>query len=775
MSAQANSKTQIVAPVQQEPARAGQLQRKCACGQHTIAGGECDACGKQRLQRRSAGQAEPAQVPPLVHEVLRSPGQPLDTDTRAFMEPRFGHDFSHVRVHTDARAAESARAVNALAYTVGRDVIFAAGQYMPGVSAGRGLLAHELTHVVQQRSVAHSSPAQLTMGAAHDADELQADSIAQETLNSWSGPEAPTPSSLGGAERIQSATRGAVQTSRGPKLQRSRSGFFSTIGGFFSSIFHGIFGFSDERLKSYLEGLNKTGDIEGDPDSDDMARAVVGRWMTDRSAFFVLTPKLKRLLIREMLDGPTTKGDEDAILDLLETSRDEDLGEIFTGGGVTPKQLQSDLDDKESQGRLLKFFAQRYVGGLEATLKGKFERRPFFNLKAMETKNVDEFIEKHFTGTDRDLARKILNDLRAVKGDDLDFENEEELRNEVFKRLRVSQLMQESQTDKAFDYPESLTEDCPGYDPNRPPNILKHARVNKAAKPYWSDVILHPTAIYYFQLTPEGKQHAFDALEKLFTHQDSICDRTLIHCDYLTSVIHLRAFAESIGVEEFNTRVRSDAIQFYLTYYGADFLTATDVPGPRGRIAGPASAKSVSLQQMRPASKEDLVIGDHVVFWNHLAYDALTVMRPGPWRLENAVLVDKNEKGEDKFEGHGAPSLGNTVAPGTEEDMLNELAAVYNRQVEPAEDLTRQVEAGYLHAEQNLKEKFPQVEKASNGKWIVKELPKNSYRPKKFYELRQLMNYKDPELIGLKDEIDPNKMGIVERPVESRKEPLPKP
>lgn len=91
-------------------------------------------------------------VPPIVHAVLRSGGgQPLDTTTRAFMEPRLGYDFSRIRVHTDVRAAESARAVNALAYTLGRDVVFGKGQYTPGTSEGRRLLAHELTHVAQQQ------------------------------------------------------------------------------------------------------------------------------------------------------------------------------------------------------------------------------------------------------------------------------------------------------------------------------------------------------------------------------------------------------------------------------------------------------------------------------------------------------------------------------------------------------------------------------------------------------------------------------------------------
>lgn len=131
----------------------GILQRKCACGNQTVAGGECEECSNKRtnLQRRGVNnQSEHSEVPPIVHEVLRSPGQPLDVVTRTFMEQRFGHEFSGVRIHADGKAAESAWAVNALAYTVGRDVVFGTGRYSPGATAGRSLLAHELAHVVQQ-------------------------------------------------------------------------------------------------------------------------------------------------------------------------------------------------------------------------------------------------------------------------------------------------------------------------------------------------------------------------------------------------------------------------------------------------------------------------------------------------------------------------------------------------------------------------------------------------------------------------------------------------
>jgi hypothetical protein len=104
--------------------------------------------------RRMPGPTGPsaATAPPIVHEVLRSPGEPMDSGTRADMEARFNHDFGNVRLHSDPKAAESARAVNALAYTVGSDVVLGAGETSPHTDAGQKVLAHELTHVVQQQS-----------------------------------------------------------------------------------------------------------------------------------------------------------------------------------------------------------------------------------------------------------------------------------------------------------------------------------------------------------------------------------------------------------------------------------------------------------------------------------------------------------------------------------------------------------------------------------------------------------------------------------------------
>jgi Domain of unknown function (DUF4157) len=124
------------------------LQRKCGCG------GACGGCAEKKpLQRSAAGETPMhSPAPAAVHETLRAPGRPLDRATRAFFEPRFGHDFSGVRVHTGTSAEASARSVDAHAYTVGRDIVFGAGRFTPATADGRRLLAHELAHVVQQQN-----------------------------------------------------------------------------------------------------------------------------------------------------------------------------------------------------------------------------------------------------------------------------------------------------------------------------------------------------------------------------------------------------------------------------------------------------------------------------------------------------------------------------------------------------------------------------------------------------------------------------------------------
>ena len=177
------------------PPRQGILQRKCACGNHTSMGGECKECAAKKgmLQRKltigasndpleqeadrvadqvmstpltSAINRTPPKIqrltgqtsdglntaPASVERVLANPGRPLEPALRQDMEQRFGYDFAQVRVHTGSAAEESAREVNANAYTVGNNVVFGGGRYAPNTIKGKRLLAHELMHVIQQKT-----------------------------------------------------------------------------------------------------------------------------------------------------------------------------------------------------------------------------------------------------------------------------------------------------------------------------------------------------------------------------------------------------------------------------------------------------------------------------------------------------------------------------------------------------------------------------------------------------------------------------------------------
>jgi hypothetical protein len=146
------------------------LQRRhCACG------GGCPNCGGSN-----------SAPPPIVHDTLRASGVPLEISVRGDMERRFGRDLSDVRVHTDSQAAQSAHAVNALAYTVGPHIAFGAGRYAPHTVAGRRTLAHELTHVLQQRGASSDSP--LRIGPSGDASEQEAERVAASVATGAAGP-----------------------------------------------------------------------------------------------------------------------------------------------------------------------------------------------------------------------------------------------------------------------------------------------------------------------------------------------------------------------------------------------------------------------------------------------------------------------------------------------------------------------------------------------------------------------------------------------------------
>jgi Domain of unknown function (DUF4157) len=172
-----------VKPVPQRimmPGPAGFLQRKCACGGTPGVDGECAACRAKRLarQRQGTGAVQPDQASASVQHAGAVVGRSLEAGTRASMEGHFGHDFSRVRIHTDSTSARAARSLDAHAYTVGQNIYFASGRYDPASPAGKGLLAHELTHTIQQRHASTVVQAAYAMDSPDTAPEREAEAAA---------------------------------------------------------------------------------------------------------------------------------------------------------------------------------------------------------------------------------------------------------------------------------------------------------------------------------------------------------------------------------------------------------------------------------------------------------------------------------------------------------------------------------------------------------------------------------------------------------------------
>ena len=162
----------------------GTLRRRCACGNHTIGGAECDTCAraKDTLFRKAAAPTGDGPLPGIVRSTLQRPGVPLSPGVRADFESRFGGDLSTVRVHADDSAAASAGAIGAHAYTLGSHIVFGHRQYAPHTSQGRELLAHELVHTLQQKAALPSDLDTVRIGHPNDAAEHEADRLAADAL-----------------------------------------------------------------------------------------------------------------------------------------------------------------------------------------------------------------------------------------------------------------------------------------------------------------------------------------------------------------------------------------------------------------------------------------------------------------------------------------------------------------------------------------------------------------------------------------------------------------
>lgn len=470
----------------------------------------CEDC-EEELQQVERSAATPEVDPSLALQIrsLRGRGSPLRDNVRSFFEPRFGADFSDVRVHTGTRADVAARAFGARAFTKGTDVAFASGEYAPKTVEGATLLAHELTHVVQQ-------------GGTASVDRRPTQDLLQRTLK------------LGGTE---------VDTPSGRSLESVQQELV------------------ENRLSDIVD--NQVGP---DPDLNDV-------------------------------EGPTYRAD---------------------------------------------------------------------------------------------LVRQIVEDLHQP-GDVLNYDSMDTLARDVEQRVRTSLLTRKSQGYSkgaggaapeegrkvgGFAYPNT---EVNGVDTGDP-------QVNEAATQYW-DGPDYSIGNYRFTLTPEGRNNAFEAIDALFTPQEDPRDRTLIHCDYLLSVVEYRAWAKSIGVDRFNEAVAMGEFEPVLKWNGFDdtdhgpnrpnegLTESYDIP----EESGGGTETDTPLQEVTVSGESELQVGDHVKFFNHDTYDALTEGVEADWRLENAIVIDKRG-GTVRYQGHGFYS------PVTKEQMLADMIEEYNMHVEQARE-----------------------------------------------------------------------------------------
>jgi hypothetical protein len=707
-------------------ARRAPMRRQCACGTHTVGGITCTACGGAAMTVQRTAIVPAAYRGDFADEAvagaLASPAEPLAADLRQAMEHglapatatlnratpasgsvavgadddaaerearrnaelqgrpgggRVQHDFSGVRLHAGPRAAASAAALGARAFTIGQDIVFGLGAFAPHRPEGLRLIAHELTHVAQQRATA-PAPAL-----------LQRESLGRTVRD---------------------------------------------ILFFIPSLFGAEINYSDEELTEYLNGIVANNHIDGGYYSDNKARQVVKRWRAGDPKFVLDTNK-KRLLIQEMLDGIVTGGDREGILSLLESAGPDEAVTLLSPANVDFASLLRHLDSGSYKTRLITWFM----------------KNPALHKDLVGDQFVSWFVDANFDKPDRALADRILRDILAV-GSGLDFSDAGELKTEIFKRLRVSQLLTESQGGEAgFAYPENMSQadNCDGFDDK---NSSRNARVNKAARTYWNGPLFDSGGYYFFVLTAEGRENAFTALTTLFTPQHSLCDKTLIHCDYLVNVLQFRTYAEQLGEKKFNELVEQGKIDMWLNWNG--------FPDPHYEPRETSPKAQGFMQNVQVAKREDLIIGDHVVFWNHLAFDGLNMTRQSPWRLENAILVDKDASGQDIFQGHGS---GREV----ERAMLSELLNAYNDIADPALAMTKAIDDGNTAQQANLQQDYPGVLK-DQGRWVVRDPTPG--RAGHLYELKHSDKEHpetEPLLPGLRDPLDFNRLSPVDRPIES--------
>lgn len=413
------------------------------------------------------------------------------------------------------------------------------------------------------------------------------------------------------------------------------------------------------------------------------------------------------------------------------------------------------------------------------------QRKVVVNAQELTAKERAALLARH-KWADKTLARAVLDDM-ANAGDPFDFTDEAELTSELVKRVSTTGHMVESQ--QAVEKIPGDRRSAFGY-PFTAPAALYGPRVNYSANDLWkpappdnyaqrTDKARNKALLalprhqrhtvygdmdggYSWTLTDKGKVDTYSAIAFLFVPQQAH-KRTLLHCDYLISIVNFMALADSLGKAEFNKRIVA---------FGADkirlrFDAFTDLhPIVYEAIVGKSTAKPKpglgSMQRVAPSTEADFVIGDHVVFFNHLAYDLINQNIGNAWRLENAVLIRRDPKGGDIFLGHGSGRK-------TTKEMHAKLAEEFNDVAKIALALTSKAASKdskiSANAQAELTANFPALVKKADGWHIAGKAPlcdKTTIDEK-------LHLIKPDEVLGPKDPCNPAKMYVVERPLESAK------
>ncbi|MGP6159677.1 MAG: DUF4157 domain-containing protein [Vulcanimicrobiaceae bacterium] len=355
------------------------------------------------------------------------------------------------------------------------------------------------------------------------------------------------------------------------------------------------------------------------------------------------------------------------------------------------------------------------------TSKLRVQRKIRLGGTNLDARGADRLAQDLIRGDLRDVVPKVvpaqlvLETVREMQrvSDVLEFAEAKDVASDVRERVLVSHYIRASQGStlrhKGFSYPNRAGDGTAGVGP----------KVNDDAKALWG-AAQDPDGDYFFDLSAAGAKNPYQSLVKLFTEQNDPHKRTLIHCDYLLSVIRFRSFAETIGVERFNALVAVGALSapgeppMRLKWDGFDDLTK--LPSITLPIVGTIPlAKAAPLHQVTVASKKDFVIGDHVVFYNHPTYDALIEGVGGVWRLENAIVVDRSG-GQFRYQGHGY------FTPVPEDVLLDGMIRQYNKHVDEALGIVRRMDNPKTKAAAGAEKvtKYPNIwPKASSHGWEI--------------------------------------------------------